>query len=78
LRFYFTGAVSPEDSKKGEGTSEPFLDFAEEVTESIKDLDINGKIPPLEKKPIPKNGKLIRRIGAACLQMSKIFQENQT
>ncbi|XP_060587716.1 islet cell autoantigen 1-like protein [Ruditapes philippinarum] len=49
------GTVSPEDSKKGEGTSEPFLDFAEEVTESIKDLDINGKIPSLEKKPIPKN-----------------------
>ncbi|XP_053385852.1 islet cell autoantigen 1-like [Mercenaria mercenaria] len=49
------GTVTPEDSKTGEESSEPFLDFAEEVTESQIDLDINGKIPPLEKKPVPKN-----------------------
>lgn len=49
------GTEANEVSKTRDGTHEPFFDFGEEVKETPDDIEINGKIPPLEKKPVPKN-----------------------
>jgi len=56
LRVFFSELKS-DDRKVDAKSLDDFLDFGEDATESLNDLDLTGKIQPMPRKPVPKNSE---------------------